>query len=416
MEKGNARPRDMEKRGFFYGFVVVIAAFSFQVVAWGAHNSFGLFFNPLMSEFHWSRALLSGAASLSFLVHGVASVLMGRLSDRFGPRLIMSINGALLGLGYLLMSRVESPWELYLFYSLIIGVGISGSDVVLLSTVARWFVKARGMMSGVTKMGAGVGMLAMPLMINRLIESYNWRTAFLVMGFIILLSFTLLSRILVRDPAKMGLFPDGVRGRTTPGPGGVRDDMTLREAVGARQFWTISTAYFLVLFCIYTLLMHIVPHAIDLGISAASAAGVLAAMGGVSIAGRLVMGGASDRIGNKAALIICFLLFFLCLVWLLYARELWMLYVFAVIYGFAHGGFFSLSSPTVAGLFGAGSHGVIFGILIFISTIGGAIGPVVAGHVFDSTGSYSLVFQILTGLCLLGLIAVVSLQPVKKAV
>ncbi|MCP4690944.1 MAG: MFS transporter, partial [Desulfobacterales bacterium] len=135
-----------------------------------------------------------------------------------------------------------------------------------------------------------------------------------------------------------------------------------------------------------------------------------------SIAGRLVMGAASDRIGNKTALLICFLLFFLCLVWLLFARELWMLHVFAVIYGFAHGGFFALSSPTVAGLFGSGSHGVIFGALIFISTIGGALGPVVAGHIFDATGSYSFVFRILTGLSVLGLLAVISLRPVKRVI
>ncbi len=413
MEKENASPRNFGSRGFFYGYVVVMVAFSFQAIVWGVHNSFGIFFNPLMSEFHWSRALISGAASLSFLMNGAGSILMGRLNDRFGPRLIMSINGVFLGAGYLLMSRVDNPWELYLFYSILIGLGVSGTDVALLSTVARWFVKARGMMSGVTKMGAGVGMLVLPIFIHWLIASYNWRSAFMALGIIILISFTLLSRFLVRDPGGKGLFPDGAKEESAEGPDNGARGMTLREAAGSRQFWSISAAYFLVVFCIYTILMHIVPHAIDLGISASNAARVLAAMGGVSIAGRLVMGGASDRIGNKSALVICYLLFFVCLVWLLFAKELWMLYVFAIIYGFAHGGFFALGSPTVADLFGTGSLGVIFGILIFISTIGGAIGPLVAGYIFDVTNSYGSVFKILTVLSLLGLGAVITLSPVR---
>ncbi len=414
MEKGDASPRASGNRGLFYGYVVVMVAFSFQAIVWGVHNSFGIFFNPLMSEFHWSRALISGAASLSFLVNGAVSILMGRLNDRFGPRLILSVNGVFLGAGCLLMSRVSAPWELYLYYSLLVGVGVSGTDVALLSTVARWFVKARGMMSGVTKMGAGVGMMILPIFIHRLIASYDWRSAFMVIGVGILISFLLLARFLVRDPAKKGLFPDGAAEESSMASDNGKDGMTLREAAGTRQFWTISAAYFLVVFCIYTILMHIVPHAIDLGVSPANAAGVLAAMGGVSIAGRLAMGGASDRIGNKAALVICFLLFFVCLVWLQFARELWMLYVFAVLYGFAHGGFFALGSPTVADLFGTGSLGVIFGILIFVSTIGGAIGPLAAGYIFDVTNSYLSVFKILTMLSLLGLGAIVSLSPLEK--
>lgn len=414
MKMENASPRNPGRRGFFYGLVVVMAAFSFQAIVWGVHNSFGIFFNPLMTEFHWSRALISGAASLSFLVNGASSILMGRLNDRFGPRLIMSVNGVFLGAGCLLMSLLENPWELYLFYGLVIGVGVSGTDVVLLSTVARWFVRSRGLMSGVTKVGAGVGMLILPIFIDRLIASYDWRTTFMTLGLIILVSFLSISRFLVRDPSKMGLFPDNARENS---PGAANADtggMTLREAMGSRQFRSIGAAYFLVLFCIYTIVMHIVPHAIDLGISSTDAARVLASIGGASIAGRLVMGGASDRIGNKLALVICFLLFFGCLVWLLFAERLWMLYVFGVVYGFAHGGFFALGSPTVADLFGTGSHGVIFGILIFISTIGGSVGPLAAGLVFDMTGSYLSVFKILTALSLLGLCAIISLEPARR--
>jgi MFS family permease len=162
-------------------------------------------------------------------------------------------------------------------------------------------------------------------------------------------------------------------------------------------------------------LMHIVTHAIDLGIAKASAAAVLSVVGGVSMAGRLVMGGAGDRIGNKAALVICFLLLTVSLAWLQLADRLWMLLLFAVVYGFAHGGFYALVSPLTAELFGTRSHGVIFGIVLFISTIGGSLGPVTAGYIFDITGSYGVDFGILTGMAIVGLIAAITLKPIKSA-
>ncbi len=132
-------------------------------MVWGVSNSFGVFFDPLIREFGWSRATISGAVSLGFLVHGSASILLGNLNDRFGPRFIMSGCGLFIGLGFWLMSTLNSVWQLYLFYGLISCVGLGGIDVIPLSTVSRWFQKKRGMMSGIIKVGTGVGMFVMPL-------------------------------------------------------------------------------------------------------------------------------------------------------------------------------------------------------------------------------------------------------------
>ena len=194
---------------FFYGYVLVAASFLLQAIGWGAYNSFGVFFNPLMNEYDWSRAGISGAVSVSFCLYGLSSILLGRLNDRVGPRLIMAISGIFLGVGYLLMSRLTSLWQLYLLYSLLVGIGISGTDVVLLSTIARWFVRLRGRMSGVLKVGTGVGMLVMPLFTNWLITAFGWRTALFVMGIVVLIPFIGLSQLLVRDPARRGLPSSG---------------------------------------------------------------------------------------------------------------------------------------------------------------------------------------------------------------
>ncbi|MCD4676569.1 MAG: MFS transporter, partial [Desulfobacula sp.] len=148
---------DVKRAPFFYGYTIIVAGFFIQTVVWGISNSFGIFFDPLIKEFGWSRATISGAASLGFLVHGASSILLGNFNDRFGPRLIMSACGLFLGLGFLLMGTLNSVWQLYLFYGLIASIGLGGIDVIPLSTVSRWFQKKRGMMSGIIKVGTGVG-------------------------------------------------------------------------------------------------------------------------------------------------------------------------------------------------------------------------------------------------------------------
>ena len=164
--------------------------------------------------------------------------------------------------------------------------------------------------------------------------------------------------------------------------------------------------------CHYVILLHIVQHTIDLGISAADSASVLATVGGASIAGRFVMGWAADKIGNRGALLICLLFLFTGLIWLQLAQRLWMFYLFAGIHGFAHGGVFALNSPLVAWLFGTKSHGLILGIVIFSGTIGGAIGPVMAGHIFDLSKSYQMGFLIMVALSIIAFFLTVSIRPI----
>jgi MFS family permease len=402
------------KPRFFYGYVVVAAAFFIQVMGWGINNSFGVFFNPLLTEFGWLRATISGAVSVNFLVHGLVSIFVGGLNDRFGPRLIMTGCGFFMGLGYLLMRSVNAVWELYLFYGLIAGVGLSGMDVVILSTIARWFEKKRGTMTGLIKVGTGVGMLVMPIFITWLITAHGWRTAFALLGILIILMIVLLSQLLVRDPAKKGQRPDNEKEADSRQMDSSEQGLSFHEAVRTRQFWTVCAVYFLILACVYTIISHIVQHAIDLGISPTTAASVLAAIGGVSIAGRFLMGNAGDRIGYRMALLVCLSFLFAGLIWLQAAKTPWMFYVFAALYGFAHGGFFALGSPLVGGLFGTRSHGLILGIVIFSSTIGGAIGPLLAGHLFDVTRSYQAVFYILAALCISGWVLTASLKPVPQ--
>lgn len=398
---------------FFYGYVVAASCFIIQGIGIGTLIAFGVFFKPLIAEFGWSRAMISGAASVSQLTMGLFGVAVGRLNDRVGPRLIMTGTGLVLGLGYFLMSRLGTAWQLYVFYGLVLGLGFSSLDVVALSTTARWFIRRRGLMTGVVKVGTGAGQLVMPLLAAALIITQGWRSAFSFIAILIMVLIVIVAQFLRRDPGKMGLRPDG---KEWPGNSALDTKDTgfsFREAIGTRQLWIICLINLIVVFCAVTIMVHIVAHATDLGIPPASAATVLAAIGGVSMAGRLLTGFAIDRMGNKKTMVVCFLLLITGLTWLLVARDLWALYLFALVYGLAHGGLFTLISPVVAEHFGMTSHGVLLGLAVFSGTIGGAIGPFLAGYLFDRMSSYQTAFVLLVVLGIAGLFLAAVLRPIR---
>jgi MFS family permease len=318
-----------------------------------------------------------------------------------------------LGLGYLLMSRMQAPWQLYLLYGVMAGIGFSTHDIITLSTVARWFIKRRGLMSGIVKVGTGSGQLLGPMIATMLLALFGWRNSNLIIGAVILVALVAVAQLMRRDPQGMGLLPDGTSDAASGTASVVADQgFSLKEAVLMKQFWTLCVTEFAVLCCLLTVIVHIVPYARDLGLSPTIAAGVLSTIGGVSILGRIVMGTANDRIGGKHSLIICLIVLFCGFIVLQLAAEAWMLFLFAAIYGFAHGGFFTVVSPMVAELFGTDSHGLLFGIVLFSGTLGGAVGPLMAGRTFDLTGSYQVVFLVLSALTLIGFVLMILLRPI----
>ena len=198
-----------KKPKLFYGYIIVAAAFLITLIMCGTLFTFGVFFKPILTEFGWTRAMTSGAFSLCILLFGLLGIGTGRLTDRFGPRVVMSGCGFFLGLGYLLMSQVSAIWQLYLFYGVMVGIGVSGSFVPLVSTVARWFAERRGMMTGIAVSGIGIGTMIMPLVANWLISSYGWRTSYIVVGITVLVLIILVAQFLRRDPGQMGQLPYG---------------------------------------------------------------------------------------------------------------------------------------------------------------------------------------------------------------
>lgn len=400
---------------FFYGYIVVSAAFLILVMTWGTVYSFGVFFKPVLTEFGWTRAATSGAYSLFLLLLAFLGIVMGRLNDKFGPRIVLTGCGLVLGSGYLLMSQISAIWQLYLLYGVILAIGASGVYISLASTISRWFIKRRGLMTGIAISGIGVGTMIIPPAANWLITDYGWRVSYLVIGTAVLILIISAAQFLRYDPSQMEQLPYG---RHQSEPGSVNLEargFSLQEAIHTGQFWIISAIFFGFAVSIQTILVHIIPHATDMGISAASAANILAVIGGVSAAGRITVGGFADRIGSKLALIAVSILMTAALLWLPTAKELGAFYLFAIAFGFAYGGWATLLSLIPAELFGLGSLGVILGAVHFSVATGESIGPTLAGVVFDVTGSYQPAFLVSAALSFIAIVLTLFLKPTTYA-
>ncbi|MDD5127070.1 MAG: MFS transporter [Dehalococcoidales bacterium] len=412
MERKMSSTAESSSPRLFYGYVIVAAAFGIQWVAFGTFNTNGIFLNPILAEFGWTRAAISVAYTIGFLMMGIMSVVAGNLNDRFGPRKVMGIAGLLLALGPLLLSRIDTSWQMYLCYVLY-GTGLGAVDATLLSTIARWFVKRRGVIMAFTKVAAGIGIFSIPLLTSWLIGVQGWRITYVAIGALLGLVVVPASFFLYRDPSEKGLTAYGASLDFAGKPGGP-DGLSFSEAIRTRQFWTVCAIYFADSLCMQTASTHITPHAISLGIGSTSAASLISVIGIASIIGRLTIGFSSDKIGPRRAMVIVLVVLLVGFAWLQVADVLWMLYLFVILDGLNHGGIVTVITPVVAELFGTRALGTILGVVLFSGIALGGLGAWLAGYIYDLTGSYSIAFGGLLVIAVTGLLLGLSLKPITK--
>ncbi len=399
------------KAGFYYGYIIVICTFISMISIYSLPFSYGIFFKPMATELNWNRTVTSGAYSLSRIVAGLLSIATGWLIDKKGSRLFLFACGVLCGIGFLLLSRIDAVWQLYIVYGVIIGAGTSIFTPVV-ATVAKWFVRRRTLMTGIVISGVGVATLVGPPLANLLISTYGWRFSYVISGATIAIVTIMAAQFMKRDPHEIGQVALGGTGDEEERTKSLNDAFSLGEAASTRQFWIFFLMSIGYAFCYMSILIHIAPYITDLGISSTAAANVLATVGGATVVGLVVMGNIGDRIGNDKTIIIGWVLMSLAMLLLLFIQEIWLFYLFAVIFGFAFSGISSQRPPIVAIMFGVRSHGLILGAIDNSYMLGAALGPILDGYVFDVTGSYRIAFLISAAIAVMGLVLAIVLKPI----
>ena len=387
-------------RGLFYGWIIVTAGFLVSIITYGGGFSFGVFLTPFRESFGWTSAAVSVAYSLSMFFYAGLAIFAGWGVDKYGPKKITMLGGLLLGLGLLLTSRVNTLWQLYVAYGLI-GTGMCPAYTPLMTTVSRWFVKRRGLALGVFSTGIGVGPLIAAPLASYLISTSGWRFAYLVLGSAagLIIAAALL---LKRSPEEIGELPYGETYNANIPPPKTKEskvtsefsEFSLKEALNTKAFWLLASIFLMVGMGMQMVLAHVVAYSMGRGMSPITAATMLSIISGASIAGRVIMGLVSDRIGRKKAFAICVFTEGVMIFWLIGASNAWMLFTFGAIWGFSYGGHSPQFPALIGETFGLRYMGAILGAATFFWGVGSALGPVVAGHILDITGSYSNAFII----------------------
>ncbi|HEX5438038.1 MAG TPA: MCT family MFS transporter [Gemmatimonadaceae bacterium] len=373
----------------FYGWFVAAAAFGVGFVGFGSAYTFSAFVGPLQREFAASRGSVSLAFSLAGFLYFSLGLVSGPLADRWGPRPLAVTGMILTGAGLALAGTAHSLTEVYTAYGLGVGLGIGCAFVPALAAIQRWFVRRRGLASGLAVSGVGAGTLVVPPLASALIATLGWRTAYLVLGALAAVVGAGMALMIESDPYDRGLAPDG----DFPQPGARRvrpaGDSTA-DAIRSRRFAGLYVACLISSLGLLVPFVHLIPYATDHGVPRSSAVLLLGVIGAASIAGRLVFGGLADRMGRRRALLTTFVGMALAMAVWACSTALWPLVVFALVYGVFYGGFVAVLPALVADYFGGRNVSGILGVLYTSVAIGTLIGPSAAGFVFDVSHSYTL--------------------------
>jgi MFS family permease len=408
-----------EQRGIFYGWVIVGCAFTILCIAYGVQFSFGVFMPYISADTGWDRGALSLPYSVYVFVYSSLGLISGRLTDRWGPRIVLSAGGCLLGSGIMLMSRVAMLWQVYFVLGLLAASGMSAAYVPCNATVVRWFTVKRGLALSITSSGASFGMFIFPPLTTALIVGLGWRRGYLFLGLLAVCTIIGCASFIVRDPEKIGLRPDGGAHELSMMPEGATDiadsqSISLAEARRTGTFWLLNLIFALTWIVVFMPMVHIVPFAVDMGISPFRAAMTISVIGFAGFGGRLAIGTLSDRFGRVATLGVCLLLQALSFAGFTICSGLMPLYVAAAVFGFSYGGVTALFPALVGDFFGRAEVGAIVGFIFALAGSPAAFGPLIAGYMYDAAHSYTAAFELSAGLNLIALLLLFLLKKPQR--
>ena len=382
------------RRAFFYGWVVVAVTAVVVLVTAGVRSAPGAFLLSMTEEPGWSTASVSFAAAAGLVVFGLSGPLSGWLMARIGVRAVVLISLVVTGVALIATSLVREIWQLTLLFGLLSGLGTGLVASVLGPTVAtRWFVKHRGLVTGILGASTSTGQLIFFPLLTALAVTAGWRLGAVVLG-VLALALVLPVLLWVRDdPADVGERPLGVtRGRDRPDPPRATRASCAR-AVRTSDFWFLAGTFFVCGATSNGLVgQHFIPHAVDHGFTAVAASGALAVMGVFNFIGTIASGWLTDRIDPRRLLLVYYGFRGVSLLFLPFIHDTVSIAAFAILFGLDYIATVPPTVALVADRFGRHNVGIVYGWVFAAHMLGAAIAAWVAGIVRESVGDYAPAF------------------------
>jgi MFS family permease len=390
----------MKSRDIFYGWVVVACVFVILFVAFGSAYSFTTFFESLQAEFHTSRSSTSFVFAIAGFLFFSLGAVSGLIADRIGSRRVIIFGIFVIGTGLLLASRAAALWQIYTAYGLGIGIGVGFAYVPSVGVVQRWFVRRRGLASGLAVAGIGFGTLGMPVFSALLIHLGGWRFAYLVMSLIVFIGGIGAALLIVESPEKRGLLPDGdsIKADSTSisheksavEPATKSQPISVKDALQAKPFWLLYAGSFSAALGLFIPFIHMMPFSNDLGLPTSTGVMLFSLIGVGSTLGRFLLGIIADKFGRRQSLAGMYIGMAVIFAWWLMAINVWELAVFAFIFGTCFGGYVAILPAVTADYFAGPNVSGIIGALYTNVAVGSLLGPTLAGLAFDLQQSYTI--------------------------
>jgi MFS family permease len=399
----------------YYGWWVVLACFIINFYVGGIiFFSFTAFFEPIQQEFGWSYTQISIATSLRGLEMGIFAPIVGFLVDRFGSRKLLLGGSVIIGIGLVILSFTESLLMFYLCF-LLIALGSGGcTSVVTLTAVAVWFRKNVGLAMGVMASGFGAGGLTVPLVVF-LIDACGWRLTLVILGAGMWVLGIPLS-LMVRDrPEQTGLSPEGQAPESSQavaeGKSLLRPRSSFLDMIKTRSFLYLNLAETVRMMAVTAVVIHMMPYLSSLGIPRATSGAVAAALPLVSIAGRFGFGWWGDRLDKRIVMATTFVMMSAGAFAFCYVHSTGLLLLFLLLFAPGFGGSMVLRGAILQEYFGTAYFGKLIGIVMGSASVGGIVGPTLAGWVFDTFGTYTPVWYVLCGITGAAIFLIMKMKP-----